>query len=136
MPNRWLLKTEPEEYSFDDLVRERHTVWDGVSNPLALRHLRAIRKGDELLIYHTGTERAAVGLAKATTDPYPDPGSRNPRIVVVNVAAIRRLPRPVALQTLKADRRFAGFELIRIPRLSVMPVPHGIWKRILGLAGR
>lgn len=135
MANRWLLKTEPGEYSFDDLIRENGTVWDGVTNPLALRHLRAIRKGERLLIYHTGNVRAAIGLAKAVTDPYPDPTTDDPKIVVVEVAPVRRLPRAVSLETLKLDRRFRGFELVRLPRLSVMPVPDPLWKTILKMAG-
>lgn len=131
MANRWLLKTEPSEYSFDDLVRERKTVWDGVANPLALKHLRAIRKGDGLLVYHTGGVRAAVGLAKAVSDPYPDPARKDPRIVVVDVAPVRRLEQPVTLQAIKADRAFHTFELVRLPRLSVMPVPPALWDGIL-----
>lgn len=132
----WLLKTEPEEYSFDDLLRERKTVWDGVSNPLALKHLRTIRKGDELLIYHTGTVRAAVGLAKALGAPYPDPASQDPKIVVVDVAPVRRLAHPVSLAAVKADPAFQAFELVRLPRLSVMPVPKALWKRILQMGER
>jgi predicted RNA-binding protein with PUA-like domain len=132
----WLLKTEPEEYSFDDLLRERKTVWDGVSNPLALKHLRTIRKGDELLIYHTGTVRAAVGLAKALGVPYPDPASQDPKIVVVDVAPVRRLAHPVSLAAVKADPAFQAFELVRLPRLSVMPVPKALWKRILQMGER
>lgn len=133
--NRWLLKTEPEEYSFDDLIRDKKTVWDGVKNPLALKHLRAIRKGDELLIYHTGNVRAAVGLARAASDPYPDATKQNPKIVVVDVAPIQRLTKPVPLDVLKADPKFRTFELVRIPRLSVMPVPNSLWKAILKRAG-
>ncbi|MEK7205612.1 MAG: EVE domain-containing protein [candidate division NC10 bacterium] len=84
--NGWLLKTEPAEYAFEDLVREGKTIWDGVTNPLALKHLRAIRKGDDLLIYHTGNVRAIVGLAKAASDPYPDPAKNDPKLAVVDVA--------------------------------------------------
>jgi len=134
--NQWLLKTEPEEYSFDDLIRDKKTVWDGVANPLALKHLRAIRKGDELLIYHTGNVRAAVGLAKAESDPYPDPSKQNPKIVVVDVAPVRRLALPVTLEAMKAAPVFRDFELVRLPRLSVMPVPAAPWKRILQMSGR
>ncbi len=136
MGSRWLLKTEPSEYSFDDLVRERKTVWDGVTNPLALQHLRAIRKGDGLLIYHTGDVRAAVGLGKAVSDPYPDPARQDPRIVVVEVAPVRRLGRPVTLEAIKGDRAFRAFELVRLPRLSVMPVPDVLWDRILQMGDR
>ena len=131
----WLLKTEPEEYSFDDLLRERKTVWDGVSNPLALGHLRSIRKGDHLLIYHTGRVRAAVGLAKALSGPYPDPARQDPGIVVVDVAPVCRLAHAVSLDAVKADPAFQAFELVRLPRLSVMPVPKAVWHRLLRMGG-
>jgi predicted RNA-binding protein with PUA-like domain len=133
--NRWLLKTEPAEYAFEDLVREGKTVWDGVTNPLALMHLRAIRKGDELLIYHTGTVRAIVGLARATSPPYADLAKRDPKLIVVDVAPVRELARSVPLAVIKTQRAFRTFELVRLPRLSVMPVPPAIWKAILKLAG-
>jgi predicted RNA-binding protein with PUA-like domain len=135
MSNRWLLKTEPGEYSFEDLVREGKTVWDGVTNALALKYLRSIRKGDELLIYHTGNVRAAVGLARAAGDPYPDPKRQDLRIVVVDVVPVRGLKRAVTLEAIKADRRFEGFDLVRLPRLSVMPVPDPLWGTILKMAG-
>ncbi|MFI5339197.1 MAG: EVE domain-containing protein [Candidatus Methylomirabilales bacterium] len=132
--NRWLLKTEPGEYSFDDLVRDGKTVWDGVTNPLALRHLRAVRRGDELLIYHTGNVRAAVGLARVESDPYADPARQDPKIVVVDVVPIRRLAQPVSLEAIKAAPAFRDFDLVRLPRLSVMPVPAALWKRILQMS--
>ena len=131
MTNRWLLKTEPGEYSFDDLIRDKKTVWDGVTNPLALKHLRAIRKGDDLLIYHTGNVRATVGLARVVSDPYPDPARQDPKVVVVDVVPVRRLAHPVTLEAIKANPAFREFELVRIPRLSAMPVPVALWKRIL-----
>ena len=136
MANRWLLKTEPSEYSFDDLIRDKKTVWDGVTNALALKHLRAIRKGDELLIYHTGNVRAAVGLARAASDPYPDPSKQDSKVVVVDVTPVRRLARPVTLEAVKAAPALRDFELVRLPRLSVMPVPADLWKRILQMSGR
>ena len=126
MANRWLLKTEPGEYSFDDLLRERKTVWDGVTNALALKHLRGIREEDSLLIYHTGTIRAAVGLARAASAPYPDPERQDPKIVVVDVVPVRKLKQAVTLEAIKSDRRFKDFELVRLPRLSVMPVPDPV----------
>ena len=135
MTNRWLLKTEPAEYAFEDLVREGKTVWDGVTNPLALKHLRAIRKGDELLIYHTGNVRAVVGHARAASDPYPDPAKNDPKLAAVDVVAVRELPLPIRLEAIKSQRAFRTFELVRLPRLSVMPVPPTIWKAILKLAG-
>ncbi|OGB94793.1 MAG: ubiquinol-cytochrome C reductase [candidate division NC10 bacterium RBG_16_65_8] len=134
MAGRWLLKTEPGEYSFEDLFRDGRAVWDGVTNPLALKHLRAIRKRDQLLIYHTGAVRAAVGLATAASDPYPDPTKEDPRIVVVDVVPVKRLEKAVSLAAIKADPRFREFELVRLPRLSVMPVPERVWKAIGDMA--
>jgi predicted RNA-binding protein with PUA-like domain len=132
---KWLLKTEPSTYGYDDLERERRAVWDGVSNPVALKHLRAIRKGDELLIYHTGDEKAVVGLARALSDPYPDPKAKDPKLAVVDLGPVRRLPRPVALSAVKQQKAFASWELARLPRLSVMPVPEPIWRRLLEMGG-
>jgi predicted RNA-binding protein with PUA-like domain len=106
-----------------------------VTNALALKYLRSIRKGDELLIYHTGNVRAAVGLARAASDPYPDPERQDPKIVVVDVVPIRKLKQVVTLEAIKADRRFRDFELVRLPRLSVMPVPDPVWGAILKMAG-
>ena len=134
MANRWLLKTEPDEYSFADLLRDKQAVWDGVSNPLALKHLRSIRKGDDLLIYHTGKVRAAVGLAKAASDPYADPSKPDPKLVVIDVVPERTLKEAVTLEAIKAAPAFRDFELVRLPRLSVMPVPATLWKRILHMS--
>jgi predicted RNA-binding protein with PUA-like domain len=131
----WLLKTEPDDYSFADLERDGGTVWDGVASNAALKHIRSIRKGDEALVYHTGGERQAVGLARVTCDPYPDPGAGDPRLVVLDLAPLRHLPRPVTLAEVKADPAFAAFALVREPRLSVMPVPPALWRRLLALAG-
>jgi predicted RNA-binding protein with PUA-like domain len=130
----WLLKTEPSTYSFDQLEREGRTTWDGVRNPTALRHLRAIEAGDEVLIYHTGEERAAVGIAKVTKGAYPDPKAGDPRLVVVDLAPVGRLKTPVPLSRIKADPFFADFALVRISRLSVMPVTAPQWKRLLALS--
>ena len=131
----WLLKTEPGEYSWDDLERDGGTVWDGVTSGPGLKNIRSVRKGDEALVYHTGDERQAVGLARATSDPYPDPAAGDPRLVVFDLAPMRRLARPVTLAEMKADAAFAGFDLVRVPRLSVMPVPPALWRRLLDLAG-
>jgi predicted RNA-binding protein with PUA-like domain len=134
MAQRWLLKTEPSTYSFDQLEREGRTTWDGVRNPTALGHLRAIRTGDEILIYHTGAEKAVVGVAKALTGAYPDPTAGDPRLAVVDLAPVRRLHAPVPLARIKADAAFADFALVRISRLSVMPVSAPQWKRLLALS--
>jgi predicted RNA-binding protein with PUA-like domain len=126
----WLLKTEPDSYSWDQLARDKKTRWDGVANALALKHIRSMKKGDLALIYHTGDERAAVGIAQISTDPYPDPGQKDERVVVVDLKAKRKLHRPVTLAEFKADKAFAGWDLLRIGRLSVVPVPPAIWERI------
>jgi predicted RNA-binding protein with PUA-like domain len=126
----WLVKTEPSTYSFDDLVRDKKTVWNGVMNPTALKHMRTMKKSDRVIVYHTGAERAAVGIAEIASDPYPDPKADDPRIVVFDIKAKERLNKPVTLDAIKADPVFSGWELVRIGRLSVMPVPPAMWKRI------
>lgn len=125
MPNYWLVKTEPSTYSLDDLEREGTATWDGVKNPVALKHLRAMQPGDEVLIYHTGDEKAVVGVATVVAAANPDP----------KIKAKRRLPRPVTLATIKADKAFADLPLVRIGRLSAMPIPGPQYARILKLAG-
>ena len=130
----WLLKTEPDCYSFADLVRDKRTAWDGVSNGLALKHIRSMQKGDAALIYHTGDERAAVGIADVVSAPYPDPKEEDDRLVVVDVKPTKKLDRPVTLSDIKADKTFEGFDLVRIGRLSVVPVPPKMWERILELS--
>ena len=134
MPGYWILKTEPSTYSFDRLVNERRAVWDGVSNALALKHIRSMAKGDQLLIYHSGDEKALVGLARVASAPYPDPKQDDPKLVVVDIEAGKRLPRPVSLATVKADPAFADLALVRMSRLSVIPVSEAHWKRLLALA--
>jgi predicted RNA-binding protein with PUA-like domain len=126
----WLFKEEPTHYSFDELVKDRKTVWSGVKNPLAQKHLRSVRKGDGIFYYHTGNEKAVVGIAKALGDAYPDPADKTGKQVVVDVAAARKLARPVTLAEIKADPAFKTFPLVRISRLSVMPVTDAEWKRI------
>ncbi|WP_298815537.1 EVE domain-containing protein [uncultured Chloroflexus sp.] len=127
MPNYWVLKTEPTVYAFADLMREGRTVWDGVENAVALAHLRAMRAGDLALIYHTGNERQAVGLAQVVSDPYPDPNKADPRLVVVEVAPVHPLARPVRLAAIKAEPLFADCALARQGRLSVVPVTAAQW---------
>lgn len=132
----WLLKSDPDDYSFADLRREKRTVWDGVSNPLARKYLRAMRQGDEALIYHTGDERAIVGVARVASDPYTVVGERGEAAPVVELEALHPLARPVTLAEIKGSSAFADFELVRLPRLSVMPVPPQLWQAVLDLAGR
>jgi predicted RNA-binding protein with PUA-like domain len=133
MPRYWVLKTEPSEYGFADLVRDRRTRWEGVSNPVALKHLRSMNEGDEALIYHTGNEKTLVGLARVVSAPYPDP--KDPKLVVVDIEAVKPLPRTVPLAEIKAEPAFADLGLVRVPRLSVVPVEPAQWKRMLGMAG-
>ena len=134
MPNYWILKTEPSTYSFDRLVSERRAVWDGVSNALALKHIRSMAKGDQVLIYHSGEQKALIGLAQVASAPYPDPKASDSQLVVVDIEAGKRLHRPVTLAEVKADPAFADLGLVRMSRLSVIPVPEAHWKRLLTLA--
>jgi predicted RNA-binding protein with PUA-like domain len=122
---RWLFKTEPSAYSFERLLRDKRTVWDGISNPLAVKHLASVRKGDEILVYHTGSVRAVVGLARASSD-----GSR----ASVDIEPVRHLGHPVPLEAIKKNPAFKNFDLVRISRLSVMPVPDPVWDEILRMA--
>lgn len=131
----WLLKTEPDVYSYADLERDGATVWDGIANNAALKFMRSMRPGDLALIYHTGDERRAVGLAQITTAAYPDPKQSDPKLIVVDVRPIRPLARPVTLAAVKADPFFTGWALIREPRLSVLPVSAEQWARVLTMAG-
>lgn len=131
---KWLLKTEPGTYSWDDLVRDQRTTWDGVANAVALRNLRAMKRGDLALIYHTGNVKAAVGVAEIVSNPYPDPKDKAGKATVVDLKPKRELANPVTLAQIKADPAFEGFDLIRIGRLSVVPVPDSMWKRIETLA--
>ena len=135
MANHWILKTDADTYAFDQLARERRAVWDGVSNSLALKHIRSMRKGDQALIYHSGDEKALVGLARIASDPYPDPKAGDPRLAVVDVEAGERLARPVTLAAVKADPAFADLGLVRMSRLSVIPVPPEQWQRLLEMGG-
>jgi predicted RNA-binding protein with PUA-like domain len=135
MANFWILKTDTDTYPFDQLVRERRAVWDGVTNALALKHIRGMAKGDQVFIYHSGDEKSLVGLARIVSDPYPDPKAKDAKLTVVDVEAGDRLPRPVTLAEVKADPAFADLGLVRMSRLSVIPVPPEQWKRLLGMAG-
>jgi predicted RNA-binding protein with PUA-like domain len=127
---RWLFKEEPSHYSYDDLEREGGAVWDGVSNALALQHLRKVRAGDRVLLYHSGTEKAVVAEIEVATDPEPDPNAGDDKLVVVTVRPVRRLQHPVPLSRIKADSRLADWELVRLPRLSVMPVTDAQWQQV------
>jgi len=128
----WLLKTEPSTYSFLDLVRDKETRWDGISNPVALRYLRTAAVGDRALVYHTGDEKAAVGEAEIIKAAYDDP--KDPKLAVVDLRAGKGLPKPVTLAQLKADPEFADSPLVRQGRLSFVPITDAQWKRVQALA--
>ena len=118
----WLLKTEPSTYSWQDLVREKRTVWDGITNAAALIAIRQMKQGDEALVYHSGGERAIVGIAKIVKGAYPDPKGDDPKLAVVDVTPVKPLAEPVPLAAIKARKDLADFALVRISRLSTMPV--------------
>jgi predicted RNA-binding protein with PUA-like domain len=126
----WLFKEEPTNYSYDALVRDGHTTWTGVRNPLAQKHLRSVAKGDRIFFYHTGSEKAVVGIMKAAGDAYPDPADKTGKLYAVDVMPVKKLAQPVTLAAVKADPAFATFPLVRLSRLSVMPVTEAEWTRI------
>jgi predicted RNA-binding protein with PUA-like domain len=134
MANRWLFKTEPSAYSFPQLVKDKRTVWDGVKNNLALKNLAQVKKGDWVIIYHTGDEKAAVGIAQAASAAYPDPAKKDPKLLVVDLEAVKPLPRALTLKDIKANAQLAKFDLVRLPRLSVMPVTEEQWNTIEKMA--
>lgn len=129
--NYWLVKQEPTTYNYDTLEKEKKTVWDGVHNNLALKHIRAMKKGDRAFFYHTGDEKQTVGIIEITSNPYPNPKEADERFVVIDVKPVSRLKRPVTLEEIKNDPEFKNWELIRISRLSVMPVPKQLWSEII-----
>ena len=132
----WLFKEEPTHYGYDSLVKDKRTVWSGVKNPLAQKHLRSVKKGDRIFYYHTGDEKSVVGIAKALGDAYADPQDKTGKQSVVDVAPVKKLPQPVTLASIKADAAFKTFPLVRISRLSVMPVSDGEWERIVAKSGK
>lgn len=137
-PPRWLVKTEPSTYAFDDLRREGRTAWTGVRNALAQQHLRAMARGDRVLVYHTGAEKAVVGLAAVERAPYSDPTAPAPApgragLLCVDLVPVRALPAPLPLARLRDDPALAGWELLALPRLSVMPVPAAVAARLEAL---
>ncbi len=132
----WLFKEEPSSYSFNAFSKDGTTTWSGVKNPVAQKHLRAVRKGDRVFYYHTGNEKAIVGVAKALGNAYADPKDKAGKAAVVEIAPVKQLARPVTLKEIKADRAFATFPLVRISRLSVMPVTDAEWQRIERLASQ
>ena len=134
MATRWLFKTEPSVYSFQQLEKDKRTIWDGVKNNLALKNLKDIKKGDPILIYHTGDEKAAIGVARALSGSYPDPSNKDPKLLVVDIEAVKQLPRPVTLAEVKANKKLANFDLVRLSRLSIMKVSDDQWEILEGMA--
>jgi predicted RNA-binding protein with PUA-like domain len=132
----WLFKEEPTHYSYDDLVRDGKTSWSGVKNPLAQKHLRSVKKGDRIFYYHTGDEKAVVGIVKAASDAYADSKDKGGKLVTVDVVPVKKLPRPVTLAEIKARTFFEEFPPVRISRLSVMPVSDREWSEIEKMAAR
>jgi len=131
----WLLKTEPTHYSFEDLLQTEREVWDGITNALALKYLRTARGGDLALVYHTGEVRAAVGIARLLGAPYPDPKKRDPKLLVIDIEPVRILVRPVTLDEMKGNPNLKGLELLRLPRLSFVPVAATHWADLLKMSG-
>lgn len=134
MATRWLFKTEPSVYSYQQLVKDKKTVWDGVANNLALKHLKDIKKGEQIFIYHTGDEKAAVGVAKALGGAYPDPEKDKANLLVVEIEPVRALPRPVTLAEVKAHPKLKNFDLVRNSRLSIMKLTDEQWEIMEGMA--
>lgn len=134
MPAHWLLKTEPSAYSFDQLEGDGRATWDGVRNNLALMHLRAMKPGDQALIYHSGATKAVIGVARIASAAYPDPAHSDPKLAVVDITPLRRLKRPVTLPEIRAEPALAELPLIKFTRLSVMPLSTEQWKKILAMA--
>jgi predicted RNA-binding protein with PUA-like domain len=129
---RWLFKQEPDCYSYAQLEADQRTTWDGISNALALKHLRNVQVGDEVFFYHTGDEKSIVGIMQICSTPQVDP--ENEKSVIVDVKPVRKLAKPITLATIKSDEFFAQWELVKQSRLSVMPVSDAMWQRLLTLA--
>jgi predicted RNA-binding protein with PUA-like domain len=134
MATRWLFKTEPSVYSYQQLVKDKKTMWDGVANNLALKNLKDIKKGEQILIYHTGDEKQTVGIARALGGAYADPGKKNPRLLVVDIEPVKALAKPVTLAQVKGDKKLANFDLVRNSRLSIMKVTDEQWDQMMGMA--
>jgi predicted RNA-binding protein with PUA-like domain len=134
MATRWLFKTEPSVYSYQQLEKDNKTVWDGVANNLALKNLKDIKKGEQIFIYHPGDEKAAVGVARALGGAYPDPEKDDPKMLVVDIEPVRALKRPVSLAEVKAHPKLKNFDLVRNSRLSIMKVSDEQWEIMEGMA--
>ncbi len=126
----WLFKTEPATYSFADLERDEETMWDGVTNALALKHLRSVEEGDTVLIYHTGDEKQIMGVAEVTRTSYPNPEEDDPKLIVCDVSFVRYLEKPITLAQIKAIPELASWELVRNSRLSIVPVSDEVREKL------
>ena len=133
--NHWLMKSDPDGYNFADLERDQRTVWDGVTNAQAQQFIRQMKKGDRALIYHTGDEKCIIGLAEVSSDAYSDPSDKSGKLSVVDLKVGKRIAHPVSLATVKAEKAFKDFLLVRHSRLSVMPVPPPIWEALRSMGG-
>ncbi len=131
----WLVKSEPFKYSWDDFVKDGSTYWDGVRNAQARNNLQAMQVGDQVLYYHSNEGKEVVGIARVTKAAYPDPTTEDERWVVVGLAPVKPLSRPVTLAEIKADARFAKIPLVTHSRLSVMPIPKPAFDHIVSLGG-
>ncbi len=131
MVNYWLVKQEPKSYNFSILKKDKKTVWDGVHNNLALKHINNMKKGDLILFYHSGDEKQVVGIMEVSSKPYSNPEETNERFVVVDVKYKKELQNPVTLSEMKKQKKFKNWELLRISRLSVMPIPKELWNSII-----
>ena len=131
----WLLKSEPTVYSYADLERDKKAVWDGVTNNLALKYIRQVQKGDLALVYHTGDDKAVVGIAEVASAAYPDPKQNDPKLAVFDIKPRKRIARPVTLGEIKANDKFKDFDLVRLSRLSVVPVGEAHWDLLMRMAG-
>ena len=134
MVNYWLVKQEPKSYNFSILKKDKNTVWDGVHNNLALKHINNMKKGDLILFYHSGDEKQVVGIMQVSSKPYSNPEETNERFVVVDVKYKKELQNPVTLSEMKKQKKFKNWELLRISRLSVMPIPKEIWNSIIKMS--
>ena len=134
MVNYWLAKQEPKSYNFSILKKDKKTIWDGVHNNLALKHINNMKKGDLILFYHSGDEKQVVGIMEVSSKPYSNPEETNERFVVVDVKYKKELQNPVTLSEMKKQKKFKNWELLRISRLSVMPVPKEIWNSIIKMS--
>ena len=130
----WLVKSEPSVYSFDQLAADKTTTWDGIRNYAARLHLRAMKKGEQVLFYHSNEGLSIVGIAKVVKEAYPDPGAAGADWVAVDLKAYKKLRNPVTLETIKKNKKLSSMALVRIGRLSVQPVTEEEWKIVMELA--